>query len=85
MKLSGKALGLALGILWGATVFLATLWVTIKGGGQHLALLSKFYLGYSVSIVGSILGLLWGFVDGFVSAWVLAWLYNKFAPAAVGS
>lgn len=79
MKLNAKALGLAAGILWGVCVFLATVWVMYRGGGEHLELLAKFYLGYSVSWLGAILGLIYGFVDGFICGFVLAWLYNRFA------
>ena len=64
MRLNGKALGLAFGVLWGVTVFGGTLVVLAVGGGEHLQLLSRFYLGYSVSAVGSIVGLVYGFVDG---------------------
>lgn len=83
MKLDNKALGLACGLLWGGGVFLATLWISLRGGGDHLKLLSQFYVGYGVSVTGAFLGLLYGFVDGFLGGWILAWLYNRFAaPAA---
>lgn len=81
MRLHKTALGLAAGILWGLTVFLVTLWVVAVGGGEHLELLSKFYLGYDVSVVGAFAGLVWAFICGFVSGWIFAWLYNRFAPA----
>ena len=79
MKLDAKALGLAGGILWAACVFLATLWVVWVGGGEHLELLAKFYIGYSVSVPGAFIGLVYGFVDGFLGGFVLAWLYNRLA------
>lgn len=80
MKLKTSALGLAAGIFWGFTVFLATLWVVwARGGGEHLLLLSQFYLGYRVSVAGAFIGLVYGFVDGFVCGWIFAWLYNRFA------
>lgn len=79
MKLNPKAFGLALGILWGVCVFLCTLWVVWRGGGEHLVLLAKFYIGYSVTVVGAFIGLVYGFVEGFVAGWILAWLYNRFA------
>lgn len=80
MRLHKTAFGLAAGILWGLAVFVATLWVMAAGGGDHLLLLSKFYLGYDVSVVGAFVGLAWGFIDGFVCGWIFAWLYNRFAP-----
>lgn len=82
MKLNAKALGLAAGILWAICVFLCTLWVVWRGGGEHIELLGKFYIGYSVSVAGAFIGLIWGFVDGFICGWLLAWLYNRFAGAA---
>lgn len=81
MALNKTALGLASGILWGAAVFLATLWVMFRGGGEHLVLLSKFYIGYGVNVGGAIVGLIYGFIDGFLCGWILAWLYNRFARA----
>jgi len=82
VKLDRRALGLAAGILWAACVFLCTLWVVYRGGGEHLELLGKFYPGYSVTLAGAFVGLVWGFVDGFLGGWILAWLYNRFARAA---
>jgi len=79
MTLRPLALGLAGGIVWGASVFAATLWILIIGSeGITLGLLRKFYLGYSVSWGGAFMGLLWGLVDGFVAGFVIAWLYNRF-------
>ncbi len=80
MELNKRAFGLTAGILWGVAVLVCTVWVIAAGnGGEHLALLSRFYLGYSVSLVGAFVGLLWGFVDGLVGGWVFAWLYNRLA------
>lgn len=79
MELNKTALGLAIGVLWGAGLFLATLWVLFMGGGEHLILLRKFYLGYAISIPGAVIGLVWAFIDGFIGGWLLAWLYNRFA------
>jgi len=83
VKINKVSLGLALGILWGASVFLVTLWVMARGGGQHLYLLHNFYLGYSVSFVGALLGLVYGFVDGFIGGWLIALLYNAFAKSTL--
>ncbi len=85
MHLNKKALGLACGILCGLAVMLATLWVMIRGGGDHLMLLSSIYIGYSVSPLGAALGLVYGFIDGFACGWILAWLYNRLAGPATSS
>ncbi len=79
MELNKTGLGLAAGLLWGGGVLFVTIWVMVFGGGDHLLLLGKFYLGYSVSAMGAVLGLIYGFVDGFIGGWLLAWLYNMFA------
>ena len=79
MQLDKMALGLAAGLLWGVTVLLMTIWVMFAGGGEHLILLGKFYLGYSLTPLGAALGTVYGFIDGFIGGWVLAWLYNKLA------
>ena len=77
MELNKISLGLAAGLLWGGFMFVATIWVMAVGGGEHLLLVRRFYLGYSVSAVGAVLGLIYGFVDGFIGGWLLAWLYNR--------
>lgn len=80
MKLQAWPFGLAAGILWGATVLLATLWVIVQGGpGEHLALLGRFYPGYTVSLFGAVVGLIYGFIDGVIGGLIFAWLYNAFA------
>jgi hypothetical protein len=78
MKLNIKAFGLTCGILWGLLVLLSTYWIIVTGSaGNTLALLHKFYFGYSVSWLGGIIGLIWGFVDGLICGAIFAWLYNK--------
>ena len=67
MKLSVKAFALTSGILWGAAVFLATVWLLAVGSeGGTISLLRNFYLGYSFSTLGAFVGLVWGFVDGAI-------------------
>jgi hypothetical protein len=74
--------GLVSGILFGGVVFLATIWLILKGGepvGPHLALLGWFFVGYRVTFVGSLVGFGYGFVTGFLAGYILARLYNWFA------
>ena len=75
--LNKKSFGLALGILWGACLFVCTLWVMWRGGGNHFYLLEQFYPGYQVSVFGAFVGLAYGLVEGFISGWLFAWLYNQ--------
>ena len=78
-QINKTALGLALGICWGASVVLTTVWGMVVGGGEILEFLSKFYIGYSVSLVGAFVGFIYGFIDGFIYGFFLAWFYNLFA------
>jgi hypothetical protein len=80
MKLNLKAFALTSGILWGAAVFLMTLWLIAFGyEGGIMRQLDHFYFGYSVSVVGAVIGLAYGFVDGAIGGALFAWLYNKLA------
>lgn len=81
MKLSIKAFSLTCGILLGLTVFLATLWCTLKQGGNTLIVLNRFYLGFTISIPGAFLGLLWGFIHGLVGGLFFSLIYNGFASS----
>ena len=81
MRLNTKAFAFTCGILWAATIFLATVWLLILGyHGEVMSNLDHFYLGYSFSVGGAFIGLVWGFVDGAICGALFAWLYNKLAP-----
>jgi hypothetical protein len=76
--------GTVLGILAGTALFLATLWLVLKDGphpGPHLALLSQYFPGYSVSLAGSLVGFLYAFAAGFLTGALLGFVYNKLARA----
>lgn len=80
--LNAKVLGLTLGLLLGACIFLATNWLVIKGGdpvGPHLQLLSQYFIGYRVSFWGSFIGFAYGFAAGAICGGLLGWIYNKIA------
>ncbi len=79
LRLSGSVLGLVFGILLGLIIFVATNWLVIKSGetvGPHLGLLGQFFIGYSVSFVGSLIGTIYGFVIGYLAGVIVAWVYN---------
>jgi len=78
MKLKKNAFGLAMGVVMGVGVFLATIIVIIKEGGEHLIILRQFFPGYSISFIGSIFGLIEGFISGYIIGWILIALYNIF-------
>jgi hypothetical protein len=79
MKLDRVALGLSLGMVSGTLLFLATLWLVLKGGefvGWNLQLLSQYFPGYTVTLWGSVLGFTYGFASGFIGGWLFAFLRN---------
>ena len=78
MKLRPLSLGIAVGIVWGLGVLLATIRAVQIHGGATLILLRKFFPGYTVSPGGCVLGMIWGFVYGFLVAVAIAGLYNYF-------
>ncbi len=77
MKLDIKAFALALGIAWGAMLFLMTwriiLWNGATGAGTFFGMI---YMGYPISPPAGILGLVYGFAIGGA---LVAWLYNGLA------
>ena len=78
--LNAKVLGLALGLLCGLAIFIATNWLVLKGGkpiGPHLQLLSQYFIGYRVSFLGSLIGFAYGFAVGTLSGALIGWIYNK--------
>lgn len=78
-KLDRVAFGVAVGLVGGLALFLATIIVVLKGGkvvGPNLALLAQYFPGYTVTSHGSVLGLLYGFTTGFVAGWSMAFLRN---------
>ncbi|MCX7886035.1 MAG: hypothetical protein N3B01_02100 [Verrucomicrobiae bacterium] len=80
LRLSGNAWGLACGVLCGLGLFVATIWLVIKGGdpvGPHLRLLAQYLIGYRVTVKGAFIGLAWGFVLGYLAGWLVAWIYNR--------
>ncbi len=81
MRLNPIALGIALGAVWGGSLFVTT-WVSYYTGYGRLfleVLAGSIYPGYSITPLGSFLGLFYGFLDGFISASVIGWIYNKIA------
>jgi hypothetical protein len=78
-RLDPVALGFSLGITAGVLIFAATLFLIIKDGwtaGPHLALLSNFLPGYSVTFRGAVVGLLGLSSLGFGFGLILAYLRN---------
>jgi hypothetical protein len=78
-RLHARAWGVAAGFLFGFGLFAATLILVMQGGpnmGEHLALLSVFLPGYSVSIVGAFIGGVYAFVIGYAMGRIVGTVYN---------
>ena len=87
LRLNAAILGLISGLLVGCGIFLATIFLILKGGetiGPHLALLGQYFIGYRVTVGGSFIAFGYGFITGFVIGYVVAWLYNWFADLREG-
>lgn len=75
-------LAIVIGSMSGAVLFLATVWLLIRGGeevGPHLSLLGNYFPGYSVTWPGAFIGLVWGLVVGAALGGLTAWVYNLVA------
>ncbi len=83
VRFSEQGWGLAFGAVSGVGLFVATIWLVLRGGvnvGEHLGLLSVYLPGYSVSIVGSLIGFVYAFVIGYGAGRTIATVYNKLLP-----
>ncbi len=76
--LNPAALGLALGILWGSTYSLFTLWHIFRGRGPCPHFMGHHLIGYRRSLKGAVVVFVWGLVLGFLSGYSIAILYNFF-------
>lgn len=79
VRLNGHILGFVLAMIGSLIIFLATNWLVLKGGevvGPHMGLLDQFFIGYSVTFVGSLIGAAYAFLIGYLSGLFIAWIYN---------
>jgi hypothetical protein len=79
-RLNARAWGIAVGMLCGVGLFVATNVLVIKGGpnvGAHLNLLGQYFPGYQVTFVGSIIGFVYMFVLGYMLGRLIGTVYNK--------
>ena len=79
VRLNGHILGFVLAMIGALIIFLATNWLVLKGGevvGPHMGLLDQFFIGYSVTFVGSLIGAAYAFLIGYLSGLFIAWIYN---------
>jgi hypothetical protein len=74
------ALALVCAMIGGGGLFLMTAWLLLKGGphvGQHLQLLSQYFIGYSVTWWGTVVGFFYGAFCGGILGWAIGRIYNK--------
>ncbi len=79
LRLNVHVMGFVFGLIGALIIFAATNWLVLKGGevvGPHLGLLDNFFIGYSVTFIGSLVGAAYAFVLGYIGGMVVAWLYN---------
>jgi len=82
-RLNARAWGIAFALLCGLGLLGATWMLVLQGGavvGPHLALLSNFLPGYSVSYVGGAIGFVYAFVIGYGLGRLIGSLYNIMLP-----
>lgn len=80
-KMDKLAFSIAIGSVAGLMIFLATIWLIIKGGsviGPNLKLLSQYFIGYTVTVKGAFIGFGYTFGWGFLFGWLYAYLHNFF-------
>jgi hypothetical protein len=79
-RLNARAWGIAVGLLMGLGLLIATNLLVIKGGpnvGAHLRLLSVYFPGYSVTVLGSLIGFVYAFVLGYGLGRIIGTVYDR--------
>lgn len=82
-RTSEQGWGLALGLIFGLGLLIATFVLVARGGenvGPHLGMLRVYFPGYSVSWIGGIVGFVYAFVVGYAIGRTVAVLYAKLTP-----
>jgi hypothetical protein len=80
LRASEQGWGIAIGLLLGLGLFLATVILVVKGGpnpGPHLGLVRIYFPGYSVTWIGSVIGFVYAFVVGYAIGRTVATIYNR--------
>jgi len=82
LRLNARAWGISTGLLLGGGLFLATIFLVIRGGatvGPHLSMLRVFFPGYSVTWPGAFIGFVYAFVLGYGLGRIIGSVYNRLA------
>ena len=86
LRANEQGWGIAIGLLAGLGLFLATVVLVLKGGpnpGPHLGLLRIYFPGYSVTGFGSVVGFVYAFVVGYGIGRTIATIYNRLVKPRV--
>jgi hypothetical protein len=80
-----RALGVAVGAVFGLILFAVTVFHLLVGppNGPNIALLAQYFYGYDVTWRGAFVGLFWGFATGFVAGWFVAFSRNFITAVSV--
>jgi hypothetical protein len=82
LRLNARAWGIAVGLLLGTGLFVATALLVIKGGatvGPHLSLIGAYLPGYRVTWAGAFIGFVYLFVIGYAIGRLIGGVYNALA------
>lgn len=86
-RLRASVMAVVFGLIGGGALWLATVWLVVKGGqqvGLHLSLLSNYYPGYSVTWSGAFVGFFYGALTFGGVGYCVSWIYNKIALRSAG-
>ena len=79
-RLRASVMAVVIGLVSGTGLFVATVWLVIRGGpnvGATLGLLRFYFPGYSVTWPGAFVGFLYAAPLGAAIGWLVAFLYNR--------
>ena len=79
-RIHNGVLALTCAVIGGVGLFVMTVWLLIKNGpqtGLHLQLLRYYFIGYSVTWLGSIVGFIYGALIGSIVGWTVGKIYNS--------
>ena len=80
LRMNVRGWGVTVGLLLGASLFVATNVLVLRGGypvGPHLGLLGAYFPGYAVTFVGSLVGFVYAALLGYLVGWTVGAVYNK--------
>lgn len=88
VRMRARIMALVFGMVGGASVWVATAWLLMRGGpnvGAHLGLLGHYFPGYTVTWGGAFLGFFYGALVGAIVGFAVAWIYNQIAERREGA